>query len=116
MPAAGARYDGYAEWYDSWNMPHIERNGPEVAGLLGPGEGLCLDLGCGGGLYFGILAGTGRTVVGLDRSADQLRIARGHDDTADAAEGWQNLQYFLRPAQRWPDLLARPAGGSPFLS
>ena len=35
-----------------------------------------------------------------------------HDDTADAAEGWQNLQYFLRPAQRWPDLLARPAGGS----
>ncbi len=33
-----------------------------------------------------------------------------HDDTADAAEGWQNLQYFLRPAQRWPDLLARPAG------
>ncbi len=33
----------------------------------------------------------------------------GHDDTADAAEGWQNLQFFLRPAQRWPDLLARPA-------
>ncbi len=36
----------------------------------------------------------------------------GHDDTADAAEGWQNLQYFLRPAQRWPDLLARPAAGT----
>lgn len=36
----------------------------------------------------------------------------GHDDTADAAEGWQNLQYFLRPAQRWPDLLARPTGGT----
>jgi hypothetical protein len=35
-----------------------------------------------------------------------------HDGTADAAEGWQNLQYFLRPAERWPDLLARPAGGS----
>ena len=34
---------------------------------------------------------------------------RAHDDTADAAEGWQNLQLFLRPAQRWPDLLARPA-------
>jgi spectinomycin phosphotransferase len=30
-----------------------------------------------------------------------------HDDTADAAEAWQNLQYFLRPAQRWPHLLAR---------
>jgi hypothetical protein len=37
---------------------------------------------------------------------------RGHDDTADAAEGWQNLQYFLRPAQRWPDLPARPGRGS----
>jgi hypothetical protein len=36
----------------------------------------------------------------------------GHDDTADAAEGWQNLQYYLRPAQRWPDLLARPAADS----
>ena len=36
----------------------------------------------------------------------------GHDNTADAAEGWENLQYFLRPAQRWPDLLARPAAGS----
>jgi len=30
-----------------------------------------------------------------------------HEDTADAAEAWKNLQYFLRPAQRWPDLLAR---------
>jgi hypothetical protein len=28
-----------------------------------------------------------------------------HGDTADAAEGWKNLQYFLRPAERWPDLL-----------
>jgi thiamine kinase-like enzyme len=35
-----------------------------------------------------------------------------HNDTADTAQGWQNLQYFLRPAQRWPDLLARPAEGS----
>ena len=35
-----------------------------------------------------------------------------HGDTADAAEGWQNLQFFLRPAQRWPGLLARPAAGS----
>jgi SAM-dependent methyltransferase len=44
--------------------------------LLGPGNGMCLDLGCGTGLCFDALAATGRTVVGLDRSADQLRIAR----------------------------------------
>ena len=36
----------------------------------------------------------------------------GHGDTTDAAEGWQNLQYFLRPAQRWPGLLVRPAAES----
>ncbi len=29
-----------------------------------------------------------------------------HDDTADAAESWQNLQFFLQPAARWPHLFA----------
>lgn len=28
-----------------------------------------------------------------------------HGDTADAAESWKNLQYFLRPVERWPQLL-----------
>ena len=77
MPLTRSRYDGYAEWYDGWNQPHAERNAPDVLDLLGPGEGLCLDLGCGCGHYFDALASTGRTVIGLDRSADQLRIARG---------------------------------------
>ena len=72
-----ARYDGYADWYDSWNQPNAERNAPEVRDLFGPGEGLCLDLGCGSGHYFDVITATGRTVVGLDYSADQLRIARG---------------------------------------
>jgi SAM-dependent methyltransferase len=76
MQLTRPRYDGHADWYDDWNKPNAERNAPEIAQLLGHGEGLCLDLGCGGGLYFDILASTGRTVVGLDRSADQLRIAR----------------------------------------
>ena len=77
MPLTRARYDGHAEWYDNWNRPNAERNASDVAELLGPGDGLCLDLGCGSGSYFDVLAATGRTVVGLDRSADQLRIARG---------------------------------------
>jgi spectinomycin phosphotransferase len=29
-----------------------------------------------------------------------------HGDTADTAEAWRNLQYYLRPAERWPELLA----------
>ena len=77
MPLSPARYDGHAEWYESWNRPHAERNAAEVRDLLGPGDGLCLDLGCGSGHYLAALAATGRTVVGLDRSADQLRFARG---------------------------------------
>lgn len=78
MPATKSRYDGHADWYDSWNSQHIERNVPEILDLLdGPGTGLCLDLGCGTGLYLEALAASGRTVVGLDRSTDQLRIARG---------------------------------------
>ena len=77
MPLTRPRYDGYAGWYDSWNKPHAERNSANVRDLLGPGAGLCLDLGCGSGLYFDVLAASGRTVVGLDRSADQLRIAHG---------------------------------------
>jgi SAM-dependent methyltransferase len=71
-----SRYDGLADWYDSWTEPHADHNAAEVADMLGPGAGLCLDLGCGTGHYLSALRATGRTVVGLDRSADQLRIAR----------------------------------------
>jgi SAM-dependent methyltransferase len=88
MPLTRSRYDGHAEWYDEWNKPNAERNASDVRALLGPGEGLCLDLGCGGGLYFDVLAATGRRVVGLDCSADQLGIARRrsrHIVQADAA-------------------------------
>lgn len=44
--------------------------------LLGPGEGLCLDLGCGPGQDLAAIAVTGRRPVGLELSADQLRVAR----------------------------------------
>lgn len=88
MPLTRPRYDGHADWYDAWNKPHAERNAAEIQELLGHGNGLCLDLGCGSGHYFDTLAATGRTVIGLGRSADQLRIARGRSRQivqADAA-------------------------------
>jgi len=87
MPSTRSRYDGHAEWYDGWNRPHAERNASDVRELLGRGDGLCLDLGCGSGLYFDALAATGRTVVGLDRSADQLRIARGRSRARSGGSG-----------------------------
>lgn len=68
-----ARYDGIADWYDGQSDSGY---GETVAGLLGPGTGPCLDLGCGTGHYFAAIRSTGRWVVGLDLSADQLRVAR----------------------------------------
>src|SRR4051812_28827424 len=70
-----ARYDGLSEWYDELIVPNLA----DVAELLGPGDGTCLDLGCGTGRYLDAIRSTGRTVVGLDRSGDQLRLARRRD-------------------------------------
>ncbi|HEY1486660.1 MAG TPA: class I SAM-dependent methyltransferase [Micromonosporaceae bacterium] len=75
-----ARYDGWADWYDGFNAPFAEANGLELTQILGSGHGRCLDLGCGTGHYLDIIAATGRDVIGLDFSADQLRVAgrQGH--------------------------------------
>ncbi|MEU9835747.1 class I SAM-dependent methyltransferase [Streptosporangium sp. NPDC048047] len=74
-----ARYDGQADWYDGYIGPGAQANAAWIVDLLGPGKGLCLDLGCGTGLYLEAIRSTGRTVVGLDHSADQLRLARARD-------------------------------------
>jgi len=83
-----ARYDGHADWYESYNLPAAASNLVELRRLLGPGDGWCLDLGCGTGQYVEAIEATGRTVVGLDRSADQLRVASDRSSRlvqADAA-------------------------------
>jgi SAM-dependent methyltransferase len=81
------RYDGHAQWYDEWRALYIADNAADIARLLGPGDGLCLDLGCGTGLLFPALAGTGRDVVGVDMSADQLRFARRRSPQVIRADG-----------------------------
>jgi SAM-dependent methyltransferase len=80
MTTTDARYDGVADWYDEYNAAAAEQHAAHLAELLGPGDGLCLDLGCGTGQYLDAIAGTGRTAMGLDFSSDQLRVAarRGH--------------------------------------
>jgi spectinomycin phosphotransferase len=41
----------------------------------------------------------------LSEIAGYIELFRGaHDDTADTAESWKNLQEFLRPSERWPQL------------
>ncbi|WP_020386822.1 class I SAM-dependent methyltransferase [Kribbella catacumbae] len=71
-----ARYDGLADWYDEQNAAAADANRSPLMDLLGQGVGLCLDLGCGTGQNLQTLRATGRTVIGLEYSADQLRLAR----------------------------------------
>jgi hypothetical protein len=41
----------------------------------------------------------------LAEIADYIELFRSaHDDTEDSAESWKNLEYFLRPTERWPQL------------
>lgn len=84
----GARYDGLAAWYEAIAQPSVDLSRRDLVNLLGPDDGLCLDLGCGTGLYGEILQGTGRTVVGVDISRDQLRLAKTREvvTAADASQ------------------------------
>lgn len=73
----GTRYDEIAAWYDSTFRPSLTP--PEVVALerlLGPGDGRCLDLGCGTGVAVPVLNGLGWSVVGVDSSEPLLEIAR----------------------------------------
>ena len=77
---SGARYDGLADWYDAFSRgdgAHWMRAAGElIRELLGRGPGRCLDLGCGTGVFVPLLAELRWTVVGIDASEDQLRVAR----------------------------------------
>jgi SAM-dependent methyltransferase len=75
-----ARYDGHADWYDTTFHQLGDEAGSAglLARLLGPADGddpVCLDIGCGTGLHFQAVEGSGYTVIGVDLSADQLRVA-----------------------------------------
>jgi SAM-dependent methyltransferase len=71
------RYDGLAAWYDNFVRSSRETATALAAlpDLVGRGPGTCLDIGCGTGVAFGTLSELGWSVVGVDISADQLRIA-----------------------------------------
>jgi ubiquinone/menaquinone biosynthesis C-methylase UbiE len=73
---ASARYNGVANWYDNHVAWSTAAAAPLIARLAGRGPGWCLDVGCGTGVHLGALAEAGWSVVGVDASADQLRVAR----------------------------------------
>jgi SAM-dependent methyltransferase len=83
-----ARYDGLADWYDAFvrgdGSGWTRAAGSLLVELLGDGPGRCLDLGCGTGVFVPLLSEQGWVVVGVDLSADQLRMAR--ERVGDVAE------------------------------
>lgn len=85
-----SRYDGVADWYDETFGANAREDG--VAGLVAArlGQGrrrTLLDVGCGSGLVFGVVRDWGWGVVGVDLSADQLRIARQRCSSVARADG-----------------------------
>lgn len=88
---AVARYDGHADWYDTTFRHLADGSAGLLAALLGPPDPanpLCVDIGCGTGLHTAAVRSGGHTVVGVDLSADQLRVASARNPLvvrADAA-------------------------------
>jgi len=72
----GARYDGYADWYDERLSDFTASATAYIFELLGDLAGRCLDLGCGGGVHLPAFRERGWSPVGVDLSVDQLRVAR----------------------------------------
>ena len=89
-----ARYDGHADWYDTKFRKYGDEQGSAglLARLLGPADPhdpVCADLGCGTGLHFPAVRARGYTVIGVDLSADQLRIATSRNPNLIRANAGQ---------------------------
>jgi len=140
-----ARYDGHAEWYDrTFSALVNEEEESFIREGLGPGGGeICLDVACGTGRYGRVLADAGYRVVGLDISADQVRLARRrvgavmradarflplrdaavgvavgmffHTDVEDFAAVVRDVARCLRPGGRFVYLGTHPCFVGPFV-
>ncbi|MCU1673541.1 MAG: Methyltransferase type 11 [Frankiales bacterium] len=75
------RYDAHADWYERYQQGaasgHTKRTAEALSAALGPGAGICLDVGCGTGVHAPRLRSLGWQVVGVDLSHAQLRHAVG---------------------------------------
>jgi SAM-dependent methyltransferase len=83
---ATAAYDEIADWYEEWFVEDQRVLGLDrvLRDLLGPGDGVCLEIGCGTGFYAATVRDLGRLPVGVDLSAGMLRHARGRLPVARA--------------------------------
>jgi SAM-dependent methyltransferase len=85
-----ARYDGLASEYDAFmdvQSAYYLTAAAALRRLLGPGEGTCLDVGCGGGHFVAVAAELGWTVTGIELSTDQLEHARSRHPGLELIHG-----------------------------
>jgi SAM-dependent methyltransferase len=86
-----------ARLYDSFDGPRDDLAAYlSIAAELGADR--VLDVGCGTGCLAILLAGTGRTVVGVDPSAASLDVARSKDDSSTVT--WVHGDAAAVPAAR----------------
>lgn len=75
-----ARFDEHADWYAAYvkgeARAHTVHTADALRDVLGPGEGRCIDVGCGTGIHAEMIRSLGWTPVGFDVSIAQLRHAR----------------------------------------
>jgi SAM-dependent methyltransferase len=90
MTGPSSRYETFASWYDEVMTDPHDRSGLAtiayglVTRLLGPGEGVVIDVGTGTGLSADAMRRAGYRPIGLDLAADQLRIAAARLPVAQA--------------------------------
>lgn len=83
-----ARYDGFADWYDTefQPAPFESETWDVLSRLVGEGTGPLLDIGCGTGSYAAGFAALGWDYTGVDASEDMLRRARAKGAKAVQAD------------------------------
>ncbi|MEH1014979.1 class I SAM-dependent methyltransferase [Micromonospora sp. CPCC 206060] len=84
-----AAYDQIADWYEQQFLAAQAGHDPigvnqALRDLLGPGDGVCLEVGCGTGVHARQIRELGWTPVGVDVSAGMLRHATGRLPVARA--------------------------------
>jgi SAM-dependent methyltransferase len=76
-----AAYDEIADWYETEFLGRQSDGDPlgidrALSDLLGPGTGICLEVGCGTGVYADRVRQLGWRPVGVDLSHGMLRYAK----------------------------------------
>jgi SAM-dependent methyltransferase len=86
-----AAYDEIADWYEhqflAGQVPDPLGIGRALRHLLGPGNGICLEIGCGTGVHATQVRELGWIPIGVDLSAGMLRYARARLPIARADAG-----------------------------